>query len=273
MDEKKMEQQLQQAAFSAESLPENRQVLRNTLLQLQKKKGYGFVFLRRVLPVLALLLIVAGAYMVMVVDDNSHPGSVNNLGGIWYTYTDNVAGGKSSVWPPASDLCVNRFEKSSPGYGGQGYAVRITGTTSAVFGFDFLGVASHLGPRTVCPDCQGLDLRKYQGVRFQVKGSIPQGQLWFVLPYESSEYDKKKNACKSLTSYADYQVNISGYLSESWRQVSLNFRSDFQQPHWTPDSARVEIEDVLGDLRQIKWHVQGEQGTVVDFWIDELEFY
>jgi hypothetical protein len=76
-----------------------------------------------------------------------------------------------------------------------------------------------------------------------------------------------------MTSYADYETDITKYITPEWKQVKLVFRKDFKQPAWTKPAEQVNIEQVLVNENLIKWQYGNGNGHRVDIWIDKLEFY
>ena len=227
----------------------------------------------KLVPALTLAAAVAAVGLYMRIDYNNTDSKFNELGGIWCTYDDHYQGGTSTVWPPASTKGENNFVKSSPGSEGKGYAIRITGTAGNKLGWDYIGVNTFLSPHSTCPECIGIDLTKFTGIKFKIKGTVEAGEVYFMLPHEAREIDKSRGICRSLTSYADYEADITKYITPQWKDVRINFRKDLKQPSWAKESDRVGIETVLSNANIIKWHYMNGQGHKVDIWIDKLEFY
>jgi hypothetical protein len=272
MDDKELERLLQQSAISALTLSDNKESLRNVLMNLKRPyRRYRKARLWSIAVILSGVLLTAAA-VFLVVEDNDSPGPTNNLGGIWATYTDSLEGGSSKVWPPVSSSCRNLFVKSAPGFGGKGYAVRITGTTGTTAS-PYLGVSTYLSERATCPRCIGIDLRMYKGIRFKMKGTSGQGRLFFILPHESRTASQDRTHCLTLTGYNDYQADITGLVKKEWKVVSLTFRKDFNQPLNTPSPQKVDIEKVLEDENQIKWKWVGDKNQQIDLWIDDVELF
>jgi len=266
------EKQLKSLKEQNISLDKNKEFLKKALLAYrpEKEKGKAGLMLSFIF-----MAAVAATAVIMNVDDNQTDSKTNNLGGIWCTYNDKNDGGNSYVWPPAPEpaSCENLFIKSSPGFGNKGYAVRITATAGTKLGYDFVGVQTFLGEYATCPRCSGIDIRRFKGVKFKIKGKMPWGKITFSIPHEGSAPDKSGKKCETLTSYADYEANISKYISSDWTEVKLNFRKDFKQPHWAKDADRVDIEAVLADANMLKWQWTEGKGTELDLWIDDLELY
>jgi hypothetical protein len=254
-------------------LPAHRAMLKAALIKDAGVRLKKPAFIWKLAPALTLAVAVAAVGVYMRVDYNNNDGKVNDLGGVWCTYDDHYQGGTSTVWPPASTTGENSFVKSSPGSEGKGYAIRITGTAGTKLGYDFIGVNTFLSPRSTCPECIGINLSKFSGIRFKIKGSVEAGQVIFVFPHEAHVADKSRGLCRSLTSYNDYEADITKYITPSWKDVRLDFRKDLRQPSWTKVNERVNIEDVLSDANIIKWTYRGGRGHRVDIWIDKLEFY
>jgi len=209
----------------------------------------------------------------MRIDYNNKEGVVNELGGIWCTYDDRYYGGDSIVWPPASTKGENNFIKSAPGYKDKGYAVRITGVAGTRLRGDFIGVNTFLSSRSTCPECIGIDLTRFKGIKFKVKGNVEAGEVKFILPYEARVVDETRGICKNLTSYGDYEVDITKNITNEWREVKIYFRKDLKQPSWVSSEKRVNIEKVLSDAKLIKWQYGNGCGYKIDLWIDDIELF
>jgi len=246
-----------------------KQVLMKKAAQVKTNPGFNI----RILPVFLAALAVAAVGLYMKVDYNNTNSQRNELGGIWCTYDDHSIGGTSSVWPPASTSCENLFVKSSPGYGNRGYAVRITGTAGTKLGFDYIGVNTFLSEYSTCPRCNGIDIRKFHGIEFKIKGAVTAGRVMFIIPHEGRIPDKNLNICTSLTNYADYETDITKKITADWKIVKLDFKKDFKQPAWAKKENLVTIDEVLSDANLIKWQYKEGQGHAVDIWIDDLQLY
>lgn len=268
MEDNDLIKKLESAGRMDISMPANKSAMKTVLIEKAAKKSG---FLMRLIPIAAYVL-AAAVSVYMTVESGSIRGSVNDLGGIWCTYDDHYQGGTSSVWPPASTADENNFVKSSPGSGGKGYAIRITGTVGAKLGWDYIGVNTFLSPHSTCPECVGIDLTRFTGVKFKIKGNVEAGTAKFIMPHEARAADKTRGICKTLTGYADYETDITKHISPNWRDVKINFRKDLKQPAWAKPGDKVDIETVLSDANIVKWHFSGA-GRRVDVWIDKLEFY
>jgi hypothetical protein len=269
MEDKDLIKKMENAGMRGISMPRNKEALKAALIEKAAKKTSLAL---RLVPVYVFILAAAAVSVYMKVESGSIQGSVNDLGGIWCTYDDHYQGGTSVVWPPASTKGENSFVKSAPGSGGKGYAIRITGTAGSKLGWDYIGVNTFLSPHSTCPDCAGIDLTRFTGVKFKIKGSVEGGTVKFVLPHEARAVDQSRGICKTLTSYADYEADITKSISGKWMDVKINFRKDLKQPDWVKADDRVDIEKVLSDANIVKWHCAGA-GHKVDVWIDKLEFY
>jgi len=213
----------------------------------------------------------AFSVLTFYVVDNMDDGDMfNRNGGVWSTYSDRHEGGNSIVWPPEGG-----FVMSSPGHGGSGWAVRVTGTTGQKLGhnYNYMGVVVRFDRKSQCPECEGTDIKKYKGIKFKIKGSLQGGQLFFVLPHESEKCIEERMTCESLTAYADYQADISSYVSPVWTTVILDFRKDLKQPFWTDKKLRFQPDDVLRTVHLFKWQYRNGSGEVMDLWIDDVELY
>jgi hypothetical protein len=253
-------------------LKKNGEFLRTALVSkassMSRKTGFDL----RIIPLAAALLAAAATGLYMKVDYNNTDSKMNDLGGIWSTYDDRGSNGTSVVWPPASTSCENLFVKSSPGYGGKGYAVRITGTTGTKLGYDFIGVNTFLSQYSSCPRCSGIDIKKFTGIEFKVKGKIVSGLVSVIIPHESAQPDKLLFTCRNLTNYEDFEADITKRITPDWKVVRLDFRKDFKQPGWTKKENITDMETVLSNANLLKWQFKGS-GGVVDIWIDDLQLY
>lgn len=270
MEEKDLIKKLEKAGEHGISMPRNKAVLEVALMQEASKKH---PLALRLIPVYMVIFAAAAVSVYMKVDYNNEEGKVNDLGGIWCTYNDSYEGGNSVVWPPASTKGENSFVKSAPGSEGRGYAIRITGVAGTKLGWDFIGVNTFLSPHATCPECAGIDLTRFTGVKFKIKGKVETGEVKFVLPHEARAVDNTRGICRTLTGYADYEADITKFITPEWKQVKLIFRKDFKQPPWAKPQDQVNIEKVLSDANLIKWQYSKGNGHRVDIWIDKLEFY
>jgi hypothetical protein len=215
----------------------------------------------------------------LLLDDCADSDPVNAVGGIWIAYDDSLGAeetGESEVWP-VSVYRDGVFEMSEPGYGDQGYAARMIGTTGIVLGWDYLGLYMSLGPDSFCPDPQPaeIDLLQYDGIRFMAKGSRTGGEIWLMLQHGK---DGPEENCdngligNTLTEWGDYYINIEREITEEWTQISVDF-ADLEQPYWVTGNAKVDINTVLEHLKGIVWQYVDPDGGEVDLWLDEIELY
>lgn len=272
MDNDELAALIRDSAIPDTQLPENRDILRNVLFNLHTCRQKRFFLRSWIVPAILLGCFCVTTALYMIVEDNNQSGPVNNLGGVWCTFTDSTRGGTSKVWPAVSTSCENLFVKSAPGYGGKGYAVRIKGT-AGTGDSAFLGVNSYLSEKASCPRCIGIDLRKYRGISFKMKGSAGAGRLLFILPHESNRASADNTSCMTLTGYNDYQADITAKVRDEWTTVKLVFRKDFQRPIAAAPSENVDIESVLEDEKLIKWKWGGKNNQKVDLWIDDVELF
>ncbi|MEI7542224.1 MAG: hypothetical protein WCJ94_03105 [bacterium] len=254
-------------------LTKNKDFLKQLLLKKITEKKSKVSFNIKFLPVFAALLAIAAVGMYMKIDYNNSNTKCNSLGGIWCTYDDHRYGGNSKVWPPASTSCENLFVKSEPGYGGRGYAVRITGTAGTKLGSAYIGVNAFLSEHSACPRCDGIDLRRFRGIEFKIKGSVELGRVMFIIPHEGSALDKKLFTCKSLTDYEDFESDITKDIGTKWKIVRLVFTKDFKQPNWTKPEHKVSMDEVLANANLLKWQYVDGKGHFVDIWIDDLQLF
>ncbi len=211
---------------------------------------------------------------ILLIDDCEDGDAENNLGGRWLSYDDyqDKAGGESEVWPK-SWFKDGEFTMSEPGYGDNGYAARIKGTTADKLGWDFVGMISALGPKSFCPNPRpaAVDLNAYSGIRFMAKGKAVDGRLSLKLIHTK---DGKEDNCKdngltgdTLTNWADYAADITSQLKEEWTEISLNFKKDF----YGPDN--IDIKTVLEHAKDLHFFFQSTSGGNIDLWIDDLRLY
>jgi hypothetical protein len=256
-------------------MPSRKSALKNALINAAVKKTSAPLFtFKKISPVLIGLLAVAGAALY-VVDNFDDGDKFNRNGGVWTTYSDAQEKGNSTVWPDAGHTASENFIMSQPGTGGTGYAARITGSTGDAFGlnYNYLGVVVRFDNKSSCPECRGSDIKKYNGIKFSVKGRLEGGQLYFILPYESNECIPERKTCGSLTGYADYETDITSQVHEDWSTVVINFRTDMKQPEWTPKADEVAVERVLENVHLFKWQYKNGNGKVMDLWIDDLVLF
>jgi hypothetical protein len=230
------------------------------------KKILYFILALAMLPALA-------PAAELLLDDCDHDGYFNKQGGMWVTYNDSADGGTSKVWPPAGLPAFNSFKMSKPGFGGKGYAVRITGKAGTKLGWDFIGVVMLLNGNSGCPFCKGTDISKYKTLEFKIKGKIKRGHVMLIIPYESSECVQSKSYCKSLTRYADYQVEITDDIGPDWYTVIIDLRNDLNQPDWVKDADKTDIVKVLKHAHSLNWQYKGGNGAKIDMWIDDIKLY
>lgn len=254
-------------------MPEHKKRLKTALIAEAARNIKSPSHAWKLAPALAFAVAVAAVGVYMRVDYNNNDTRFNELGGVWCTYDDSWQGGTSKVWPPASTKNENNFVKSAPGAGDKGYAIRITGTAGTKLGWDYIGVNTFLSPHSTCPECIGIDLTKFTGIKFKIKGKVEAGEVFFILPHEAREVDKSRGICRTLTSYADYEADITRDITPSWKDVKIDFRKDLKQPSYTKKNEIVDIEKVLSNANIIKWHYKDGKGHKVDIWIDDLEFY
>ncbi len=273
MEGKDFIKKIEDAALDDITMPKNKAYIKKALVLKSKKQAKKTVLAIKLIPAFAVVLAIAAVSSYMIIDYNNTDTKFNELGGIWCTYDDHYYGGDSTVWPPASTKGENNFVKSSPGSSGKGYAIRITGTAGTKLKYDFIGVNTFLSPHATCPECIGIDLSRFTGIKFKIKGKVEGGRVVFILPHEARVIDKSRGICKSLTSYADYEADITKNITPDWKEVKINFRKDLKQPDWVKPDERFDIEKVLSDANLIKWEYENGDGHKVDIWIDKLEFY
>lgn len=274
-----IENELISAKVGTINISKNRESLRNALhqttvtgkAQKRRKRIVRTIFSMGV--TLGFVLGIGSVWMLQSNPEKKPDVKVaTNLGTLWCTYSDNYNGGNSVVWPPESTSEQNNFVKSAPGYGNRGYAVRFRGKAGERSQEGFIGVSTVLGPPCPSSVCSGVNIQKYQKVRFKMKGKVSGGEL--VLLISNAETTAGEGTPLRVEPHAGevYEALLTKFVSSDWQTVTLDLRSDFTMAgNGTHDSARVE--DVLADARNIKWHVRNAKGANVDVWIDDLEFF
>jgi hypothetical protein len=279
MNEDHLERMLKNARLPNMEMNGNRRALRAVLARAvsasaaNEQRTGRRSFLKPFFAVGVIIGSILGAVFVLLIKDADASRRVaDNLGSIWCTYTDNRGDGGAVIWPPSSPSGQNNFVKSAPGYGGKGYAVRFKGKIDGTDSLGFIGVSTFLGPQCFDGRCSGVDIRKYEKIRFKMKGRISGGDLLLLISSRDQEADSDRAATSCESSY-DYESKITEFLTDDWHTVTLDLRADFSRASAPATAAVRRIEDVLSDTRQVKWHVRGEGNASVDVWIDNLEFY
>lgn len=270
---------LRDAKIDDLKMDKNKENLKNILMiiaarKLKSETTFQIPFIFRYITAVAGFFILF--FLTYFVIDNMDDGDkFNRNGGIWSTYSDRQQGGDSVVWPIEHGYGTDDFIMSSPGFGDKGWAVRVTGRTGYKLGFNYnyLGVVVRFNSRSYCPECKGTNIRKYNGIKFKIKGNLQQGQLFFILPYESEECISERLTCSSLTDYADYEKDITGYVKDKWEIVMIDFRKDLSQPYWVKKDKVVSIEKVLENVHLFKWQYKNGNGNIMEIWIDDVELY
>ena len=269
MDENEVIKKLKEAKLAETPVDNNKKAVKAALLnrRIVREQAQPPAYMRLVTAMAAVFALSMVTFFV--VDNMDDGDKFNRNGGIWSTYNDKHEGGNSYVWPPVGP----GFVMSKPGYGGKGYAVNLKGRTGKKLGhnYNYLGVVVRFDEKSKCPSCKGTNIKKYNGIRFKVKGDLKGGQLFFVLPHESDKCIMERLTCESLTDYADYEANISSYVRSVWTTVTIDFKSTLKQPFWAEKKA--VIEDVLAAVHLFKWQYKNGTGEEMDLWIDDVELY
>lgn len=272
MNENEVIKKLTESSLADINMPARKSALRTALINSAvKRKAPSYWLFKKLIPVFIAVLAAAGT-TVYVVDNFDNGSKFNKHGGIWSTYSDAQEGGNSIIWPNANHTNNEGFIMSQPGTGGTGYAARITGSSGTAFGlnYNYFGVVVRFDATSSCPSCKGVDIKKYSGIKFAVKGSLEGGKLYFILPYESNECVPDRMTCKSMTDYADYEADISGQVTGEWTTVVINFKDDLKQPEWTVKNKVFPVDKVLENVHLFKWQYKNGNGKVMDLWIDDL---
>ena len=273
-----IEYEFQAARLTDIDLARNRASIRRALQTAtensHRKRKKKQVF-RAVFSMGVTLGFVLGIAVVWMLQEPPKPTVVKvatNLGTVWCTYSDNSAGGNSVVWPPESTDGQNNFVKSAPGYGDKGYAVRFKGKAGEHSKEGFIGVSTRLGPPCDSNNCNGVNIQEYKKIRFKMKGAVSDGELVLMISNSDPGIDSNNDVVSVTTSDDFYEAEITDFVSDEWRTVTLDLRSDFEFTNGVADG-RKKVEDILADAKNLKWHVKNAKGADVDVWIDELEFY
>ena len=278
MEEKDLIEKLNRAKLAGIKGETGKQVLKNALFKYAVSRASVKKpdFIHRYAAALSIAAVFAFTAVTIFVVDNMDDGDkFNKNGGVWSTYSDGHQGGNSYVWPPEFNAPGEGFIMSKPGYGNTGWAVRITGTTGNNLGYNYnyIGVVVRFDKKSQCPECQGSDISKYNGIRFKIKGNTAGGGVSFILPHESNKCVKERMTCESLTNYADYEKDITLSISGEWNEVTIVFRADLKQPDWAGRKYAADIEDVLKNVHLFKWQHKNGNGSPVEIWIDDVELF
>jgi hypothetical protein len=278
MEEKDLIEKLNRAKLAGIKGETGKQFLKNALFKYAVSRASVKKpdFIHRYAAALSIAAVFAfTAVTVFVVDNMDDGDKFNRNGGVWSTYSDGHQGGNSYVWPPEFNAPGEGFIMSKPGYGNTGWAVRITGTTGNNLGYNYnyIGVVVRFDKKSQCPECQGSDISKYNGIRFKIKGNTAGGGVNFILPHESNKCVKERMTCESLTNYADYEKDITSSISGEWNEVTIVFRADLKQPDWAGRKYAADIEDVLKNVHLFKWQHKNGNGSPVEIWIDDVELF
>ncbi|PKL91571.1 MAG: hypothetical protein CVV21_05985 [Candidatus Goldiibacteriota bacterium HGW-Goldbacteria-1] len=278
MEEKDLIEKLNKARLSEINNETGKYYLKNALINcaVSKNSVKKPDFIHRYAAALSIAAVFAFTAVTIFVVDNMDDGDkFNKSGGVWSTYSDIHQGGNSYVWPPEFNTPGEGFIMSRPGYGNTGWAVRITGTTGNNLGYNYnyIGVVVRFDNKSQCPQCQGSDISKYNGIRFKIKGNTAGGSVYFILPHESNNCIKERMTCESLTNYADYQKDITSFIGDDWNEVNIVFRDDLKQPEWAGRKYGADIEAVLKNVHLFKWQHKNGNGAAIEIWIDDVVLF
>lgn len=216
----------------------------------------------------------------LMIDDGAAKDNANEVPagvggpGYWYTYDDTLDTGGNSYVVPMSDTWADAhseahvaFYKQAPGYGGAGYAARITGYVTTGYQYGFIGMGVNLLAVNGVSCAAYFDVTAtgpngaYTGIYFWEKGD---GQSYSVkIPY----IDNSTSACASLEGNDDYAYTFTS--TSDWSMVQVAFTSLKQGGFGTA----VPLTTVLPKLTAIQFQTTMHPQASVDLWIDNLEFY
>jgi endo-1,4-beta-D-glucanase Y len=182
-----------------------------------------------------------------IVDDCEDNNHLTNLKSEWFTYTDILDQGKSTITPKTERKKVF-FTMTANGYNNSKYAAKIDfKLDKGGFKYDpYVGVGFEISP-----DSLPVDISKATGISFYYKGSF--GDAICALKIES-------RSVKELGADFNYELPAS----TSWKEVNITW-DKFLQPTWA--------EPVNLDLKQVpkfQWQIQGTTGASGELWIDDV---
>lgn len=209
---------------------------------------------------------------VRLIDDAEDGNEANALAGKWLTYDDRRDGGQSLVSPAEWSEGI-AFGMSAPGYGGAGYAARISGTTNPSLSYAYIGILTTLGPNSLCPDPEppAITLASYRGVRFKAKGHRTGGSWVLIISHrKEGAIDNCANPIvgDTLTHWGDYRFEFTSNLTDDWSTISIDWRRDLFAPAWGQPAA---LELVLEHAKDIVWQYENGLGGDAELWIDDVE--
>jgi hypothetical protein len=272
MNRDNLEIELKKAGLLPTDLQRSRTAVRGALLDFvardRKRKPSVLKFLFLVGLTTGFVL---GVMFMVALRSSENARIADDLGTVWCTYID-TTDDDAAIWPPHSTDHANNFVKSAPGYGDVGYAIRFKGQVGRHDQNGYMGVAAFLGRPCMGGDCGGVDIHRFKKIRFKMKGRLSGGELVLLI---SNRKSREKASVFSVNGGSElaYEAKITDLVAEEWRIVTLDLRQDFSRPKKSAGEKLPDIEEVLADARQVKWHVRNGKRAVADVWIDELEFY
>ena len=272
MNRDNLEKELRNAGLLQIDLHGNRTAIRGALASsiVQDRKRHPSVF-KYLFPVGLTAGFGLGVMFMLSLRPTENVAVADDLGTLWCTYVD-TTDHDAVIWPPYSTDRANNFQKSAPGYGDSGYAIRFKGEVGRHEKKGYMGVAAFLGAPCLSGDCDGADIQKFRKIRFKMKGRLSGGELVLLIS-DSKRREKGSGVFVADEAGPAYEAKITDLISNDWRTVTLDLRDDFSPPSKVAGDALPDIEEVLADARQVKWHVRNGKRAVADVWIDELEFY
>ncbi|NLD94266.1 MAG: T9SS type A sorting domain-containing protein, partial [Fibrobacter sp.] len=186
-----------------------------------------------------------------LLDDCEDNDGLTNLGTEWFTYTDVLDGGKSTV-TPLTKTGETLFKMTEGGYNSSKYAVKVNWTLDkGSFDYDpFVGVGFELAPKAAY-----TDISKSTGISFFYKGT-----------FGTKDTCDLKIECGAVTTPgADFCYNIPS--STSWKEVNIKW-SDFKQPWWVKGDAIATLD--LKRISKIQWQIHGQTTAASELWIDDV---
>lgn len=183
-----------------------------------------------------------------LVDDCEDNNGLTNMGSEWFTYTDVLDEGASTI-TPVTKKGEQQLEMTSGGYNSD-YAVKIEyRLDKGNFEYDpFVGVGFELKE-----DSTAEDISMSTGLSFAYKGTFGEGDTCAI-----------KCESEAVTELgASYSYTLPP--SETWTEITLDWKTDFLQPKWAES---VDLD--LTVVPKIQWQIQGSTGESGELWLDDI---
>mgnify|MGYP000212261663 CR=1 FL=1 len=196
----------------------------------------------------------------ILVDNMDDGDNTNLLGGLWFTFNDICDNGTSYVWPEPITYCSNddnmnnsNFIMSVPGYNGTGFAARMTGYTTTVFPYGYIGMGTILKQRN-----EVYNLLYFTGVKFWCKGD---NKIYKFKVHSPAVFPLKD---------ADNMYCRTFFAPSNWTQVEILFTNLTQEPYW---GNSVSWDLALSNAESIIFSSYYYPDPSIDLWIDNIEIF